>query len=179
MPPCTSSITTYNVSCPCYRYALRLRLCPIVSFISLIISILIFLNSECEKAWTSIANDPAASTCLSLQQFLPVWTAAQNNASLVTPITNWLTSLCSQPECSKDTLSAIYKSVTTKCPPPEQWAFLEPTVYPTGRKFLCLKKFAFLPLLSWTVSNLLSQCKRHALCHRDPYKRGILFWSDS
>jgi len=173
--PCGASyIAIYNVSCSCYCHPLHLRLCAIVSsiVISFITSFLTFLTSDspCGKAWTSIASDPAASTCLSVSQLLPIVAAAQNNASLVSPVTNWLTSLCSQPACSKDTISAVYKLVTTKCPPAEDWADFDPAYYPTWRKVVCLKKFAVLSLLSWTVSDFLSQCKWHALYHRAPYK---------
>ena len=121
-------------------------------------------GSACEQAWTSIASDPAASTCLSVQQLVPFVTAAQNNASLVTPVTNWVTSLCSQPVCSKDTISAVYKLVTAKCPPAAQWAFLEPAYYPTWHKVVCLKKFVFLSLLSWTDGLIFSHSANSTLC---------------
>ena len=96
-----------------------------------------------------LAADPAALTCLNIEQLLPILAVIQTNASVVPIINNWFNCLCCQPACSNETITAIHNLLVKKCPT-EDWAVFDLTIYPTFRKANCLKKFASPSFLRWT-----------------------------
>ena len=95
-----------------------------------------------------LAADPAALTCLNIEQLLPILAVIQTNASVVPIINNWFNCLCCQPACSNETITAIHNLLVKKCPT-EDWAVFDLTIYPTFRKANCLKKFASPSFLRW------------------------------
>src|SRR6266545_8217867 len=109
---------------------------------------------ECVSAFTSLGTDPAALTCLNIEQLLPMVTAIPTNASVVPIITNWLTCVCCQPACNNYTITAIHNLLKKKCPA-DDWAMFDPVFYPTFRKSDCFKKFAFPSFLRWSGQRLI------------------------
>ena len=76
---------------------------------------------------------------------------AGQDASLVNPINNWLTGLCSQPSCSNDTLAEVTDNVASGCQEElgqfglgnatsAQLTSLVQMVYPTVRQIVCLEE---------------------------------------
>ncbi|KAI0790646.1 hypothetical protein C8Q75DRAFT_96038 [Abortiporus biennis] len=107
----------------------------------------ITVSDQCQSTLTQLVLSPS-SQCLNAQALIGLATTSAD-ASLVGPINNWLTGLCSQAACSNDTLSAIVTNITSGCSSDLQSAGvgtvntqqLIPIVqqaYPTVRKIACL-----------------------------------------
>ncbi|KAF9463877.1 hypothetical protein BDZ94DRAFT_1257666 [Collybia nuda] len=110
------------------------------------------LSDQCTRALSGIATSPDAAACLSPSSLVSVFLGS-SNTSVVDPINGWLTSLCSSPACSNDTLAAIVTNATTGCAmelsalgfnaaesgAKEQITVAVQTYYPTLRKVICLK----------------------------------------
>ncbi|KAJ7346751.1 hypothetical protein DFH08DRAFT_200862 [Mycena albidolilacea] len=105
------------------------------------------ISSACQNALTQVATNSDASACLSVSSLLGA--VLQSNTSIITPVDNWLKSLCSAAPCSNATLSAVITNVTTGCSAElsladgseASAATLIPLVeqyYPTARKIVCL-----------------------------------------
>ncbi|KAF8897059.1 hypothetical protein CPB84DRAFT_1781457 [Gymnopilus junonius] len=107
------------------------------------------ISSACTNALTGIATNPDAAACLSPGSLVPI-IAGGANASIVSPINNWLTSLCSAPACSNDTIAAVVQNITSGCSNelsglgltssmvPSITGIIE-QYYPTARQVVCLK----------------------------------------
>ncbi|KAF7361788.1 hypothetical protein MVEN_00523000 [Mycena venus] len=103
------------------------------------------ISSTCQAALTGVATNSDANACLSASSLLSV--VLQSNASIITPVDNWLKSLCSAAPCSNATLSAVVTNITTGCSaelsssPDSSASTLIPLVeqyYTTARKIVCL-----------------------------------------
>ncbi|KAF9565527.1 hypothetical protein CPC08DRAFT_747823 [Agrocybe pediades] len=106
------------------------------------------LSSGCVSAIAGIAGNSDAA-CLNIGALVPLFTA-DANTSIVAPINNWVTGICSSAPCSNDTIAAVVKSVTDGCST-DLSAFgfnsgltgsittLIQQYYPTARKVACLK----------------------------------------
>ncbi|KDR75769.1 hypothetical protein GALMADRAFT_248455 [Galerina marginata CBS 339.88] len=107
------------------------------------------LTSSCTTALTGIATNPDAAACLSPGSLISL-AAGGANSSIITPINSWLTSLCSSPACSNDTIAAVVQNVTTGCATDLSGLGFNPSLtpsitsiiqqyYPTVRQVVCLK----------------------------------------
>ncbi|KAJ7680451.1 hypothetical protein DFH06DRAFT_1163081 [Mycena polygramma] len=72
------------------------------------------LSSACQSALTQIAVNPDANACLSSSSLASL-ALATNDSSIITPVDNWLKSMCALPPCSNSTLSAVVTNITTGC----------------------------------------------------------------
>ncbi|KAJ7188110.1 hypothetical protein C8R46DRAFT_1023577 [Mycena filopes] len=77
------------------------------------VSAALTISSTCQTALTGVAANTDANACLSVSSLLTL--AIQPNASIITPVDNWLKALCSAAPCSNATLSAIVANITTGC----------------------------------------------------------------
>ncbi|KAI0062922.1 hypothetical protein BV25DRAFT_1838024 [Artomyces pyxidatus] len=71
------------------------------------------LSSGCQSTLAAVASSSDAD-CLNAAGLIPL-ALAGNNTSLVTPLNNWLTGLCSQTACTNSSLSAVVTNVTQGC----------------------------------------------------------------
>ncbi|KAJ6625512.1 hypothetical protein B0H10DRAFT_2001654 [Mycena sp. CBHHK59/15] len=105
------------------------------------------ISSTCQTALTQVAANKDANACLGVSSLLSV--VLQSNASIITPVDNWLKSLCAAPTCSNATLSAVVTNVTTGCSAELSSAGgsdgtassitgLVEQYYPTARQIVCL-----------------------------------------
>lgn len=104
---------------------------------------------------TDIFASPGAADCLATSSLIALATTS-DNSSLVTPISNWLTNVCSSPKCSNATLAGVIQNITAGCASDlnitdTSITSLTSTVeqfYPTVRQTLCLKEWviSFLPI---------------------------------
>jgi hypothetical protein len=104
------------------------------------------LSKDCTAALTNIATDSAASNCLNPGALLNIVTSPDD--SIINPIDNWLTGLCSAGPCSDDTLSAVLKNVSQGCSTELNTMSVSlddnaqnqiKQVYPTAREVICTK----------------------------------------
>jgi len=106
------------------------------------------LSTQCTGALAAIAANPDANACLAPSALLSLVTSS--NSSIVTPVDNWLSSLCGASSCSNATLASIVQNATTGCSAElGSLGFtsdLTPDVvnavqlyYPTVRNVVCLK----------------------------------------
>ncbi|KDQ57754.1 hypothetical protein JAAARDRAFT_130475, partial [Jaapia argillacea MUCL 33604] len=106
------------------------------------------ISTGCQSTLTALVSSPE-SACLNAGGLIPI-ALANSTTSLITPINNWLTGLCSQPACSNQTLSDIVTNVTQGCSAELTAAGLQTSsasaliteieqVYPTVRQIFCLK----------------------------------------
>ncbi|TDL15559.1 hypothetical protein BD410DRAFT_104836 [Rickenella mellea] len=106
------------------------------------------LSSQCQSALLGIVGSPDAA-CLNIGGLVPFITLSPNS-SLVDPVTNWLSGLCSIAPCSNQTLQTVLANLTTGCP--DDLGFLSSpdivqssivdtveTTYPLLRNIGCLK----------------------------------------
>jgi len=105
------------------------------------------ISSGCQAALNGVAVNPDASACLSIGSLLAA--ALQPNASIITPVDNWLKAMCSAAPCSNATLSAVITNITTGCSAElastdstdASASTLTPLVeqyYPMARQIVCL-----------------------------------------
>lgn len=103
------------------------------------------LSSACTTSLAQVAANPDAAACLSPASLIPLFTGS-GNTSIVEPINNWLTNICSAAPCSNATLSAVVTTVAAGCSTELSIGNATDTViqsvqqaYPTVRKVVCLK----------------------------------------
>ena len=113
------------------------------------------VSSQCTSALTTLVTDSDVNACLTPSPLLPIFTSPNN--SVITPIDNWLKSVCAAGPCSNSTLAKIVTTVTSGCST-EIAAFgiqsvnvaqVTQTVeqlYPSVREAFCLKESVFFPL---------------------------------
>jgi len=109
------------------------------------------LSASCQTALTTVlaANDTA---CINPSGLVSIVAAVSNSSStsLVGPLNTWLTGLCSQPQCSNATLSALVMNITSGCSAeltavglgvsdPASLTSIVQQVYPAVRQAVCLK----------------------------------------
>ncbi|KAF9452917.1 hypothetical protein P691DRAFT_695906 [Macrolepiota fuliginosa MF-IS2] len=109
------------------------------------------ISSQCTGALASIVTNTDANACLSPQSFLPL--ATSTNTSVVGPINDWATNVCSAAPCSNQTLATVVSQIVAGCQneisggtsnedPTTLANSITPLVqqyYPTVRKVVCLK----------------------------------------
>ncbi|RXW21651.1 hypothetical protein EST38_g4214 [Candolleomyces aberdarensis] len=105
------------------------------------------LSSGCTSALSSIALNPAASSCLNPLALVSIATG-NSSQSIVPAVDNWLTGVCGAPACSNETIAQVVTNITTGCSTElsvtgadDAGAIttLVQQYYPTVRKVLCLK----------------------------------------
>ncbi|CAL1707910.1 unnamed protein product [Somion occarium] len=105
------------------------------------------LSAGCQSTLASLVVSPN-SACLNPQALVGIVTA-DDNASLVNPIDNWLSGQCSQPQCTNETLANIVSTVTAGCQSDlqslgfgnlsaDEITNVVQMAYPTVRKVACL-----------------------------------------
>lgn len=106
------------------------------------------ISSQCKGALAGLLTD-AGAQCLNPSGIATVLTANQN-ASLVGPVDNWLQGMCDQSPCSNATLSAVANDVVSGCQAElqeaglanltaDQLTSLAQQFYPSLREMACLQ----------------------------------------
>ncbi|KAI0029660.1 hypothetical protein K488DRAFT_72805 [Vararia minispora EC-137] len=106
------------------------------------------LSSSCQSTLGSIATGPDG-TCLNAAG-LVTFATVNSNSSLITPLNSWLTGMCSQSQCSNQTLANIVSNITSGCSSDlSSLGFSSSSTstvvsdvqqfYPTVREIVCLK----------------------------------------
>ncbi|TDL24252.1 hypothetical protein BD410DRAFT_767437 [Rickenella mellea] len=72
------------------------------------------ISAQCQNALLGVVGSPDAA-CLNIAGITSIITLSPNS-SLVDPVTNWLSGLCSVAPCSNQTLQTIVTNITTGCP---------------------------------------------------------------
>ncbi|KAK1234191.1 hypothetical protein PQX77_002617 [Marasmius sp. AFHP31] len=73
-------------------------------------------NSGCSAALANAASNPDAAACFNPNLISGMLNSTgTGQASLVSQFNEWLTSVCSAPACSQDTLRNVYQNVWTAC----------------------------------------------------------------
>ncbi|KAI5828969.1 hypothetical protein K523DRAFT_275542 [Schizophyllum commune Tattone D] len=104
------------------------------------------LTGDCTTAILNVANNPDASACLSVSSLVPM---LSGDASIVTPISNWVDKICPAPACSNETIGSITANITHGCSTELNTFGISSDassaisqviqgVYPTLRELLCL-----------------------------------------
>ncbi|KAL1691518.1 hypothetical protein GGG16DRAFT_53270 [Schizophyllum commune] len=104
------------------------------------------LTGDCTTAILNVANNPDASACLSVSSLVPM---VSGDASIVTPISDWVDRICPAPACSNETIESITANLTHGCSTElntfgissdasSAIAQIIQGVYPTLRELLCL-----------------------------------------
>jgi hypothetical protein len=106
------------------------------------------ISSGCRQTLLNMLGSPAAQ-CLNPSALLSLATASPN-ASVISPVDNWLTGLCAQAPCTNSSLSAVVTNITSGCSTelssfgvsisnPSQIINIVEEAYPTIRQAACLK----------------------------------------
>lgn len=106
------------------------------------------LSTQCQATLASLVVS-SENACLNPTDLVGIVTAG-SNTSLIQPINNWLSGMCSQPQCTNQTLSDIVSNVTSGCSSDlqslgagnvnaEEITNIVQLAYPTVRKIACLK----------------------------------------
>ncbi|KAL0955673.1 hypothetical protein HGRIS_001898 [Hohenbuehelia grisea] len=72
------------------------------------------LTSSCQNAFAGLLSQPDTAACLRPSALLSIATAGAN-ASIISPINNWLPEFCNAGRCSNETLANATRSVLTGC----------------------------------------------------------------
>ena len=109
---------------------------------------MIRLTGDCTTAILNVANNPDASACLSVSSLVPM---LSGDASIVTPISDWVDRICPAPACSNETIGSITANITHGCSTElntfgissdasSAIAQIIQGVYPTLRELICLSE---------------------------------------
>jgi len=126
------------------------------------------LSSQCQATLASVVTS-ADAKCLNAQSLVGLVVASENS-SVVSPINNWLTGMCSQGSCTNETLAAVVGNLTSGCSSElsslgfsssdsGELTSIVQMVYPTARKVACLAD----------SSNSNSLCVTETLTNIQPY----------
>lgn len=105
------------------------------------------ISTQCQGTLVTLVTSPDAQ-CMSPEALAGLIVSGAN-ASVITPINNWLGDLCARPACSNNTLASIVTNVTAGCQSDLQSFGISNSsvdeiiqivqeVYPVARQVACL-----------------------------------------
>ena len=108
------------------------------------------ISTQCQSTLAALVLSSQAS-CLNPQALVGLLVSA-SNTSVIGPIDNWVSGLCSQPACSNNTLASVVNNVTSGCPDEiqalgfsttdtEEITTLVQMTYPTFRQIACTEEY--------------------------------------